>query len=429
MVVFGSYSYDDKNVGNDKTVTFSGLTLSGADAGNYILAETEVSDNNAVITPRPLDVSVVIPTDKVYDGTTDVDSQATLNDVLAGDDVTITAEWQYNSPDVISAATINNVVWQLSGDDAANYALPDVALYDNIAATITPKDVQVTFETDSPYYYTGWDQSSTVSASYIDIYGNKISVKINWYGEEFKNPGTYRVAAVGNDPNYNLIDNKMTLVMNPALIQPGFIVYTDGTNPIYASSVPAMQGQILANDVSAGDIYSYTWSQLISETLLDKKGIAFEDRDYPGMNYGTDFSGKRVTVDTLKYRPFELDTPVKELALTISGSLPQALVWGKELFIDGSEADQIPLLENHGDSFTEYHEELYVENDYTAEEQGRVAVKFVPQTLQIPARLLEKAAGESGAEYDVPALDIQHKKVSNLKTDLEKLLDELAFIA
>ena len=403
VVVSGIYSYDNKNVGDDKVVTFSELTLSGADAGNYILAATEVSDNNAVVTARMLDVSVILPTDKVYDGTDNVSSQVSLNDVIANDDVAITAEWKYNSSDVISADTINNIIWQLSGDDAANYALPDVAVYDNIAAVITPKDVQVSFETDSPYYYTGKDQSDTVSASYIDINGNKIDADINWNGQEFIDAGAYLVTAEGSDTNYNLVDNTMTVVMNPALIQPSFTVYSDGTNPMYSSSIISLQGVITANKAADGNISTYPWAQLITEALLDKKGIVSEA-------YGTEFFGGRVTVDTLKYRPFELDSVVKELSLTIScGNDPQGVALGEELFIDGnySSTDHMQLFEQRGDTLSEYHDPLYVEKDYTAD-----------QAVNIPA-----------AEYDIPAIDIQQNKVSNLKTDLEKLLDELTFTA
>ena len=398
VTVSGIYSYDNKNVGDDKVVTFSELTLSGADAGNYILAATEVSDNNAVVTARMLDVSVILPTDKVYDGTDNVSSQASLNDVIANDDVAITAEWKYNSSDVISADTINNIIWQLSGDDAANYALPDVAVYDNIDAVITPKDVQVSFETDSPYYYTGKDQSDTVSASYIDINGNKIDADINWNGQEFIDAGAYLVTAEGSDTNYNLVDNTMTIVMNPALIQPSFTVYSDGTNPMYSSSIISLQGVITANKTADGNISTYPWAQLITEALLDKKGIVSEA-------YGTEFFGGRVTVDTLKYRPFELDAVVKELSLTIAcGNDPQGIALGEELFIDGnySSTDHMQLFEQRGDTLSEYHDPLYVEKDYTADQ---------------------------AVNYDIPAIDIQQNKVSNLKTDLEKLLDELTFTA
>jgi hypothetical protein len=43
--------------------------------------------------------------------------------------------------------------------------------------------------------------------------------------------------------------------------------------------------------------------------------------------------------------------------------------------------------------------------------------------------LLTQAPAEPVAGYEVPALAVQQNKAENLKTDLEKLLDELTFTA
>lgn len=42
--ITGASSFADKNAGTGKTVTSTGLSLSGADAGNYVLASTMVTD-------------------------------------------------------------------------------------------------------------------------------------------------------------------------------------------------------------------------------------------------------------------------------------------------------------------------------------------------------------------------------------------------
>ena len=238
--------------------------------------------------------------------------------------------------------------------------------------------------------------------------------------------------AEGSDSNYNLTGNSTVLVMNPAKILPGFNVYSAGVNPLYASSVPVLQGQLLANKNAAGDIYTYTWPQLISEALLDKESIAVEHRVYLGMGYDTDFADKRITVDSLKYCPFELDAPVKELSQTISGVKNQlGFVLGKELFTDSNlqETEDMTLFEKRGDTLSEHHEPIYVEWDYSSEESNNQALNVAPQTLLIPVEFLDNAQEEPVAEYDIPALATQQKKAENLKTDLEKLLDELTFTA
>ena len=83
--VGGTATFDDKNVGNGKTVTVTGLSLSGADAGNYTVNTTATT--TADITPRALMVSAA-GQNKVYDGTTT--ATVTLSDDrVAGDDLTL----------------------------------------------------------------------------------------------------------------------------------------------------------------------------------------------------------------------------------------------------------------------------------------------------------------------------------------------------
>ena len=65
---YTSASFADKNVGNGKTVSVSGISISGADAGNYTLLNTTAS-TTANITPRDLTVSAT-GVNKEYDGTT-----------------------------------------------------------------------------------------------------------------------------------------------------------------------------------------------------------------------------------------------------------------------------------------------------------------------------------------------------------------------
>src|SRR6185436_3099949 len=70
----GTATFANKNVGTAKTVTATGLSLSGTAAGNYQLASTSAS-TTANITATGLTVSGVTANNKVYDGTT----TATLN--------------------------------------------------------------------------------------------------------------------------------------------------------------------------------------------------------------------------------------------------------------------------------------------------------------------------------------------------------------
>src|SRR5206468_8642949 len=64
----GTASFASKTVGSNKTVSVSGLSLSGADAANYQLASSTAS-TTANITARSLTVTAT-GINKVYNGTT-----------------------------------------------------------------------------------------------------------------------------------------------------------------------------------------------------------------------------------------------------------------------------------------------------------------------------------------------------------------------
>src|SRR6185312_12934569 len=81
----GTATFSDKNVGTGKTVTLTGATLAGADAGNYSL--TSVATATANITARGLTVTAT-GIDKTYDGT--ATATVTLSsDQVIGDALTL----------------------------------------------------------------------------------------------------------------------------------------------------------------------------------------------------------------------------------------------------------------------------------------------------------------------------------------------------
>ena len=69
MQIGGSLTFVDKNVGTNKSVTASGMTISGADSANYYLSAI-TGAGTASITPVQIDVSGIVAEDKIFDGTT-----------------------------------------------------------------------------------------------------------------------------------------------------------------------------------------------------------------------------------------------------------------------------------------------------------------------------------------------------------------------
>src|SRR6185436_2307553 len=87
----GSATFADKNAGNGKSVTATGLSLSGASAGNYQLASTSVTAT-ADISARNLTVSGATANNKVYDGGTVATinaGNATTVGLVSGDAATL----------------------------------------------------------------------------------------------------------------------------------------------------------------------------------------------------------------------------------------------------------------------------------------------------------------------------------------------------
>ena len=65
-VTYGTAAYNDANAGNSKNILVSGLTLTGADANNYILSSASGTTNGVI---NPLVVQVMSnPSDKTYTG-------------------------------------------------------------------------------------------------------------------------------------------------------------------------------------------------------------------------------------------------------------------------------------------------------------------------------------------------------------------------
>lgn len=119
-------TYSDKNAAADKTVTFDGLTLTGAGAGNYTLDKTALT-GTGTIARRALTLGAVAGQTKTYDGNTLADASkfhAGLNNVVSGDNVTAAAAGAaYNDKNVAAANRIDYTGVALRGADAGNYTL------------------------------------------------------------------------------------------------------------------------------------------------------------------------------------------------------------------------------------------------------------------------------------------------------------------
>lgn len=142
-----SYEYTTANAGiNTVTVKITGL--SGAKAGNYKLAESEITyEVKTGITPKPVTAVVSRDASKTYDGTTAIDSKGatsslsvSLSGVLGVDEGKVqladnAVSYEYESANA-GTNTVKVAINDLSGDAADNYKLAESAFTYEVASGI-----------------------------------------------------------------------------------------------------------------------------------------------------------------------------------------------------------------------------------------------------------------------------------------------------
>src|SRR5882724_4297209 len=183
-------SFADKNVGVGKSVSVSGLSISGTDASNYALQNTAAT-TTANITPRPLTVSAT-GVNKVYDGATTAAVNLT-DDRFASDiftDSYISAMFSDKNVGVGKTVTINGL--SISGTDAGNYTLSNTAA--STTADITARPLTIT-ATGVNRIYDG-TAAATVTLADNRVAGNVFTHSYASASFGDKNVGTGKIVSV-----------------------------------------------------------------------------------------------------------------------------------------------------------------------------------------------------------------------------------------
>ena len=157
-------AFADKNVGSGKTVTLSS-TYGGADLGNYTV--TGQASTTASISARALTVSGITAANKVYDGnaTAAVNTAgAVLGNLVAGDDVTVSAAGAFADKNVGTGKTVT-LTSSYGGADLGNYAVAGQA---GTTADITPKTLTVVGLAASGKTYDGTAGVSITDWGHVD---------------------------------------------------------------------------------------------------------------------------------------------------------------------------------------------------------------------------------------------------------------------
>jgi len=208
---YTSATFADEDVGVGKTVTVSGITIGGADAGNYNLLNTSASAT-ADITAKDLTVTATA-SDKVYDGTTAATATLTT-DALAGDDVTAAyTDAAFEDKNVGAGKTVTVSGITVGGVDVGNYNLLNTSA--TASASITARDLTVT-ATAADKVYDG-TTAATATLTTDALAGDEVTAAYTDAAFEDKDVGAGKTVTVsgitigGTDAgNYHLLNDTAT---------------------------------------------------------------------------------------------------------------------------------------------------------------------------------------------------------------------------
>ncbi|MFN8454654.1 MAG: YDG domain-containing protein [Anaerolineae bacterium] len=248
----GTATFADKNVGNGKTVTAVGLSLSGADAGNYTVNTSATT--TADITARDLTVTAT-GINKVYDGTTSATVTLSTN-TLPGDDVTPAyTSAAFADENVGTAITVNISGISISGADAGNYNLLNTSA--TTTADITARAITVTAASDSKTYDGTTDSTGvptltagTLAAGDSATWSQSFDDENVGTGKSLTPAGSVSDGNGGNNYSVTFVNDATGVITAKNLTISG----VTADNKVYNGTTAAtLSGTALLNGVESGD--------------------------------------------------------------------------------------------------------------------------------------------------------------------------------
>ena len=286
-----SATFADKKAGTGKTISITGISISGTDAANYHLLNYTAS-TTADITRRDLTV-VATSASRVYDGTTTAAVTLATNEV-GGDNVTascISATFADKSAGTGKTVSVTGI--SIGGGDAANYNLTSATA--STTASITQRDLTVT-ATGVDRVYDG-TAMAIVTLATDALGGDNVTAACTGATFADKNVGTGKAVSItgisisGTDAaNYHLLGAIASATAS--IIQRDLTVTATGIDKVYDGTV--LTAVDLSSDALGGDFVTASYV-----------GAVFTDK-----NVGT---GKAVSVtgisisgtDAANYHPPE----------------------------------------------------------------------------------------------------------------------------
>jgi hypothetical protein len=314
------FTFASANVGTGITISTSGYTINGADAGKYSLTQPTLSGD---ITAKELTITGITGGDKLYDDTTAATASGTaiLSGIIGADDVILGGSpvFTFASANVGTGITINTSGYTINGTDSGNYTLTQPTL----SGDITGKELIITGITGGDKVY---DDTTAASAS-----GTAILVGVEAGDDVFLGGSpvfTFASANVGtgitiNTSGYTIngTDSGNYTLTQPTLsgnitakeltitgITGDNKVY-DGTTAATATGTATLVGVASGDDVSleGSPVFTFASANIGTDITINTSGYTIS---------GTDSGNYTLTQPTLSG-----DITAKELTITgITGS-------------------------------------------------------------------------------------------------------------
>ncbi|WP_285403302.1 YDG domain-containing protein [Luteibacter sp. ME-Dv--P-043b] len=260
-VTFGSSSstFDGKDVANGRTVTVSGITAGGGDAGNYTLGNTSAT-TTADITPRVL----TLTGSRVYDaGTTAAAGTLALGNLVAGESLVLGGAGALNSKNVgvyRNGAGFDNSGLTLADNAglASNYTLAGgVDRY-----TVSKAALTVSGTTATSKIYDG-NRNAALQGSHLDgvLGSDDVSMTNTGLGTfDTKNVGTNKavttaIGLAGGDMGNYTVSQPTTVRAD--ITAKAIAVAATGVTKVYDGTT-ASAATLYSNDLAANDNVSFS---------------------------------------------------------------------------------------------------------------------------------------------------------------------------
>ncbi len=327
----------NKNVGTAKAVTVPGLTLTGADAGNYSITSSTGGGVTVNITQKDVTASYTAA-DKVYDGGTTVRTTATTSDFVAGDVVSFLSNdyvniyygynpWASfggsNNRHVGTGKTVTITYDQLTSTDGGNYRLINPGLAAGNAsitttASITPKPVNLAFNGGTKVYDGGTTANVTLNFGSSGLFSGDTLVAsqtADYTGATAKNVGTNKAISVsgislsGANANNYTVGNTTATTTGAITAKPITVSGISAVDRAYdgTTTVAVNAGTVTSSGFVAGDTVAVSLPSggLSTGTIANKNVGANKPVTVTGLtltggdagNYSIDPTGSGITVN------------------------------------------------------------------------------------------------------------------------------------